>query len=611
MFKLLLKVSLIGLFSGLISYKSPAQNSIHRSIASQLNRLDSLGNHYRIVSFHVDSSSFFYHQKLLLAQKHKLKSSEGFAYFDLAFNQYFYKRDIDSTLRLATCILPLAEAEKSNHLKSKYFYLLSLATFKLGETQEMFKHLKQTIALANQTDDDEWKGKCYATAAVFSSQLSHFDYAESCYQQCLKIYEKVNLDEWFSHGLDYCDFLERHRNQKPYWLYLKLKKKKDDLKRSLGDYVYFNDLARLATKLKQFSKAEKYIFQSIQTKNHAYTDTLRLFHAYKHLVELYEASNNTTKQLTALKKFHELDTYISRKTITENSKIQLLKISSQLDLEKKEHQIENLKNTQKIHRTYLLLAVGLVIALLIFLWTLQKSNQKIAQQKEELLRLNATKDRLFTILSHDLRSPIANLQTFMNLINWGALSQKEFSDSIQLFDLQIRQVNQMMENLLHWSLSQMGGIRPRKTKTYLAQVTEEQIQILKPTALKKNITIQNKIDTSIHTFLDPQHLAIILRNLMQNAIKFTFPDGIIEIQAEEKNKKMYLTITDPGLGIPEDVLATLFQPSKESKRLGTAQEQGTGIGLVLVKDLVEANDGQISITSQQGTVCTLIFPMME
>jgi len=98
---------------------------------------------------------------------------------------------------------------------------------------------------------------------------------------------------------------------------------------------------------------------------------------------------------------------------------------------------------------------------------------------------------------------------------------------------------------------------------------------------------------------------------MQNAIKFTFPDGIIEIQAEEKNKKMYLTITDPGLGIPEDVLATLFQPSKESTRLGTAQEQGTGIGLSLVKDLVEANGGQIYITSQQGTVCTLIFPMME
>ncbi len=214
--------------------------------------------------------------------------------------------------------------------------------------------------------------------------------------------------------------------------------------------------------------------------------------------------------------------------------------------------------------------------------------------------LNSTKDRLFAILSHDLRSPVAILKNSLMLIKWGALSQSEFAELTNRLNIQLINVSNILDNAINWAMSQMEGLKPKVIKLNVSEIIEEKIVTLLSTQRAKQIKIQNQVSPIAEVIFDKNNFQIVTNNLLQNALKFTNFGGNIVFNLINENNLVIVSISDDGVGIAEDKLKTLFELGKNDSTLGTSKEQGTGLGLLLVKELVELNGGKLSIESKLG-----------
>ncbi len=240
---------------------------------------------------------------------------------------------------------------------------------------------------------------------------------------------------------------------------------------------------------------------------------------------------------------------------------------------------------------------------------LAEKNEEIVTQSEQLGQINLTKDKLFSIIGHDLRSPIASLRGLMGLVSGGNLSQEEFIETSQKVRKNLDYLSEDLDNLLNWAHSQLGGQHPNPKYVSLENVVIEKINFLLPIAAEKNIYLKYQKLSGIEMLIDPDHLALILRNLISNAIKFSHPGGTILVQAEIKSETVSLSVSDEGVGMSEDELLKLFRADDHFTNPGTQKEKGMGIGLMLVKEFVDKNGGKIDVKSETGKGSTFIIEM--
>lgn len=244
-------------------------------------------------------------------------------------------------------------------------------------------------------------------------------------------------------------------------------------------------------------------------------------------------------------------------------------------------------------------------------------NRLLREQKEELMAqrdmledVNNTKDRFFSIISHDLRGPIGVLNGTTMLIR----EFLESKDYAQLDDLttnmeySIKKVQNLLDNLLEWAVSQRGQYNYVAEKVELNQVMLETISIFSDMAQAKNIVISYEQKYSeAHITVDRNSLTTILRNLISNAIKFTNKCGVVDIVVEKGKSETQILVKDTGVGIPHDKLQTLFDIEAKKSTWGTAKEKGLGIGLNLVHEFVKMNKGDIQVKSTLGVGTTFII----
>lgn len=256
------------------------------------------------------------------------------------------------------------------------------------------------------------------------------------------------------------------------------------------------------------------------------------------------------------------------------------------------------------NRLYLYLALTLLFLLGIggFLFAqLRSARHKLTRQNQQLTNLNATKDRFFGIIAHDLRNPIVALQSADSQIEYYA-ERNDNSNVKMVAELvgdTARNLSRLLDNLLNWALSQQGVLPYRPELLPLAEIVEEVVELYRGAASSKGITLDFYVKAGLSVYADPPSLHAIIRNLLGNAIKFTPAGGKITILGKEEENKMTLEISDDGIGMAPDRLQQLFHPAAGSSR-GTRGESGSGLGLVLVRDLTELNGGTISATSVPG-----------
>lgn len=560
-------------------------------------RLDSLGKAYE--STNTDSSFFYYSLAIKAAQKSKDYEYVATTMNHLGFINNYLTKDQSKAIEWLDKAILIAKKNNDYLNLAESHKLLAVVVFSqnIGNPIEL---IDKAAAYAQQANSWRIELDCYEIKADFFVRRKEYSEAEKAFLKLLKISRANSIDDWFNNSLDYAKLLEiQNRQAEADAIYAELNTEKNKLKQSKGYFVYMNDTGTLATKLKKYDEAERIFFDVLAyEKAQVKVDTFRLSFIYDSLQELYKATGNYKKALESQEKWSEARLWLTNKRLTQDSQIKLTKLKANLDIEKKEIAIDLLE-TQKEEQLLLLVgAIFLASILAASVFYVQKSKKEIEQQREELSKLNATKDKLFTILSHDLRSPVANLENNVSLSNWGALSQVEFTESVQGLGTEVQRVRNMLENMFYWATSQMGGIKPNPSNVDAHQAIEEQLNFLKNKANAKAIYFNNQVPEDFDIYADKDHLSIIFRNLLQNAVKFTSDGGEIAISAHEQNNAKWIEIKDNGIGMPPDLVGKLFEIGENTSRAGTNLETGTGVGLILVKELAELNKLKLTVKSE-------------
>jgi signal transduction histidine kinase len=247
---------------------------------------------------------------------------------------------------------------------------------------------------------------------------------------------------------------------------------------------------------------------------------------------------------------------------------------------------------------------------------LTKKNNEIEKQKNELERqrmeleaLNSTKDKFFAIIAHDLKNP------FSTVLGISELLAREFEsfdpDSLKNFITQIYKYSNntynLLENLLQWSMVQTGRMPMRPAIINIMDVIQENVDLLMGNAKQKSIRINNQKCSNCYAYVDVNQITTVVRNLLSNAIKFTSNDGEINIYIKSNNSFWIISVNDNGIGINEKDINRLFLLDSNPTTIGTSQEKGTGLGLILCKEFVERNGGKIWVESKVGAGTTFFF----
>ena len=224
------------------------------------------------------------------------------------------------------------------------------------------------------------------------------------------------------------------------------------------------------------------------------------------------------------------------------------------------------------------------------------------KELKQSLQLNADKDLFISILAHDLRSPFNTLLGLSELLTEDIRQYDidEIENIVNHINKSAQNTYNLLEDILMWARTQSGKIPFKPQKLSFTDICKDILEILKPNANAKNITINYSAADEINVFADIDMLKTVLRNLVSNAIKFTNKDGAININAEENSGNVTISVSDNGIGITPDNLAKLFDISQVLTTTGTAEETGTGLGLLLCKEFVEKHGGKIWVESEIG-----------
>ena len=269
---------------------------------------------------------------------------------------------------------------------------------------------------------------------------------------------------------------------------------------------------------------------------------------------------------------------------------------------------------QSRNQLYLIVALALLLLLAVggYLFAqLRKAKQSLENKNQELEDLNATKDRFFGIIGHDLRSPLLALESVGNQMEYHL--RKGNTDKLvnlsKLMDTTTHRLTGLLDNLLNWALTQQGTLPNNPRPLHMRELSQQVLDMFALHAANKQITLENAIPDDLRVHADDTGMRTILRNLISNAIKFTPQGGQVRLSAKKEGSQVRVQIKDTGIGIPGEHLEHLFELKKERKA-GTDGERGTGLGLVLVKELTSLNQGELLIDSEEGkgTAFTVRLP---
>lgn len=240
---------------------------------------------------------------------------------------------------------------------------------------------------------------------------------------------------------------------------------------------------------------------------------------------------------------------------------------------------------------------------------MKKAEDEIKRQRDELRKLNATKDKFFSIIAHDLKGPLGSFRGLTSLLfeNFDTFDKEELKQLIGDIHKSSNETFNLLENLLEWSRSQRGEMKFNLQKTDLRTIIIDTLELLKSNAKNKNIALTSDIPDYTEVYADENMIKTVIRNLLNNAIKFTNPQGKVKISVKDKDKFFEIAVSDTGIGIKPENLDKLFQLDVHFTTLGTKKEIGTGLGLILCKEFIEAHNGEITVHSDVGKGTTFKF----
>ncbi|MFN8887428.1 MAG: sensor histidine kinase, partial [Cyclobacteriaceae bacterium] len=302
-------------------------------------------------------------------------------------------------------------------------------------------------------------------------------------------------------------------------------------------------------------------------------------------------------------------------------------LNAAYDFERKERQMHELEQLNQVKTLEAASArqwqIGLsIISVLILILAAVLYNRynfkkrvalELNDKNSDLRKLNSFKDRMFAVISHDLRNPVDAFNTIIESLSQNSqhATKEELKEFLDSTLQSAKDLKGLLNNLLEWSLVQIGKLPFNPSLISLHEVTQQSIAHLDTMAAGKKIGILNHVSSEINVTADRSMMIIALRNLISNAIKFSESGQHIDLTTEVKLGKVQLKISDQGIGMNEHDLAKLFKMEESTQKIGNSVEKGAGIGLLLVKELIERNQGRVSVISQPGKGSTFVIELPQ
>ncbi|SMD34188.1 Signal transduction histidine kinase [Reichenbachiella faecimaris] len=386
--------------------------------------------------------------------------------------------------------------------------------------------------------------------------------------------------------------------------------------------VYQNSLADIYAKRGEYNKAVKYARSSL---NIGVEEGLKeqIRDASLKLSELYKSAKSSDQAYIYLKQYITYrDSINSEETIRK-----MADLRTEYEVNKKQVEVDLLSKQAKLNRIIAWSAVFIIALLLVLTVALLKiyrikdravrivrqRRRVIAAQRNKLDEVNKTKDRFFSIISHDIRGPISNFQGISGLIN--VLADSNDVDGLRqlgsMMEASAKEVSELLDNLLEWALSQEGRIPYYPQEVSLRETCQSNLNIMLNLAIAKNIDLIGHLPNDVILLVDKNSVSTIIRNLLSNAIKFTPEQGNVMLSIAEEDGFGIIEVKDSGIGISNEKLENLFSLKGTRSQWGTKGEKGIGLGLLLVHEFVELNNGRIEVESEEGkgTVFKVYLPL--
>jgi two-component system sensor histidine kinase/response regulator len=570
----------------------------------------------------------------------------------------FYLSHPDSAIALANKNLPVCIDRGYSFLEGSYYHLLSKAYWTKGNYKLSTEYGFKALRVVKDTPNEEaWVASLLALGRTFSDMRDfnqaniHINraialcsdntdkqlLADSYREKSIVLVEEGDYDSahfFADHGIDmYTQFHDTlnlsiliGRKARIYYLqkdfqnsirYNRISMRYDIIvgnRRALG-FSYLQ-AAQNAYAIKKTDSAIYFLKRSIPI-NTDFENITPLIRSYNLLADIYVSKGQPLLAVEQLRIVSQLkdSLYNMQKTG------QVEGIRAMYDLESKENTIKLLEQenslqlqqvqTQRIAAIFLGVVILLLALLSFFFWrwrTVQaKANKELEEQKqqieiqaEKLQDVNQLKTKLFSVIGHDLRGPLANLHALLELLTNNLVSADEFVALSGKLKAHLSVTQRTLENLLNWSLSQMDGIKTQQKKIDIATFIDDAKRLMLEVAQRKKITLDTTNVQPIMVLADPNQLHLILRNIIHNAIKFSKENSDVVISAEPEGLFCKITIADQGIGMTPEEVTSVNAPAQHFTKIGTHHEKGTGLGLLLCKEFIAKMHGSIHIESDEG-----------
>lgn len=552
-------------------------------------------------------------------------------------NYYYEIGEYDESYFYLTQAYKILQASSENANDSLYMNIalhnVGRVFKELGQYEVALKHLKLSQKISEQLNDIE--GKPYSLDEIGDVHLRMGDYDTALHYLTYSVSEgrKINAIQPFNSI--------RELQPKTFSKIAKAHLYKGEYEKALAYYdstyniheltgnkfgIAEVELGRGTVFLTRgkYDEALRYIDRAVAMAKEINARVLEIA-CYKQLSTLWEKKGDYKKSLEYFKQFKVLDDSLFSNEMQQK----LLRDQIRFETATRDDQIaaltrmEESQKTQIRRQEFIRNILVVVVALTaILLFTVYRSGQRRKQinslllqhqeemekRSKELEQLNQVKDKFFSIISHDLRSPISALAGMMDLLDKGAIAPNELPAAIKELRTRFNHTRSLMNNLLDWTVLQMDKMNLQAGNVPLHKIVEENIELLGSIQNKK-ITMVNDVPKNATGFADSNTISLVIRNLMTNAIKFTNDGGEIIVSAEPKNDEWLISVQDNGIGMSEDIQKKLFDKINPYSTRGTANEKGTGLGLILCKEFVEKNGGRIWVESTENKGSTFWFTL--
>jgi signal transduction histidine kinase len=498
-----------------------------------------------------------------------------------AMNKYKELRD---TSNIGNCynLLGIIYGETGDTVKSFKFFNRALNIFKLKKEMKQIAIIYENMASIHSNYGNIHQTNNFAENSIklFSSLKDKKGIGDNILIQSSAFYRNSQLDSAFYYANKALKYFESYKGTE-------------------GIAVSNMELGKIELKRNNYKKAEFYLNKGLKY----FEGSGWLYNKSEFLdllIELYKNIGNYDKALHYQTKLLEL-----KDTVRQND-IKLLEARFDLDRQIDKHNteivvLEKEKKIEKNRLTFIILSLLiLIVASIIIVYILIVSNRTKKKFTEQLQHHIDTKNKFFSIISHDLKGPLSSFNQLTGLLlgNFDKLEIDEIKKHIASLENSSAHIHNLLDNLLIWARVQSNDIKPEKDNYSLLEIVNEVVSYFTQEINSKSIGVEIIINDNTVVYADEQMIKLVIRNLISNAIKFSHNNGIIEISENINNNYVDISLKDKGTGISLEDKQKLFKIDQRVSRAGTNYEKGTGLGLNLCKEFIELNNGQIWFDSE-------------